>query len=376
MKRLTFIIVVFLSTVLYSQSILNENTVKFSSLDMITDAKNLALGESFVANDESPTSFFVNPAALYNRERLNIFYNYRSHGWINTVKNANFSSIGGTIKLPFWKFGVMYNRFSSGKYSIDPTNPNSMAQSNYNTFIISNAADLSSNFTVGANAKIFNYSFSTTGQNIYSIESNNSFLFDFGIIWRIGDFFNEANYNDYFKIGASIQNYGTDYEEEYKFILRERTKGKVARFLRTGFSYNANMILGYKTQISFELLLTGEYKRLLNAGVNEKHNVDYWGIGLEATIFKMMSLRIGGVINHESNIIYERGKFMWRYGAGLNFPLALLGLNKPIIIHFDFASIPFNKIELIDFYGKRQTSKESLYAFGISFSYWLNPYGN
>jgi len=374
-KRIVLIFWGLTSTILFSQSLIGSNTVKFNSLDMITDAKNLALGESFVANDDAPNSFFENPAALFNRERISIFYNYRSHGWINTVKNANFSSFGGSIKLPFGKFGIMYNRFTSGKYTVNPTDPNSAAESSYNTLIISNAVDFSKSFTVGANAKIFNYSFSTSGQNIYSIESNNSLLFDFGIIWRLGELINKSYYNDYLKVGASIQNYGTDYEEEYRFIFREKVKGKVARFFRTGFAYNANMILGQKTQMNVELLLTGEYKRLLNPGYDEKHNVDYWGIGLEATIFKIISLRAGGIINHENNIIYERGKLMWRYGAGINFPLALIGLNKPVIIHFDFASIPFNKFEFTDYNGRRQSSKESLFAFGISLSYWLNPSG-
>lgn len=363
MNRVLFImplaLIIFILSASYvnSQSSLNY-TYKNTSLDVVTDAASIALGESFVANPENQFAFFENPAAIPINTGTQIFYNYRSHNWMSLTENTKYFSVGGFITTSVGNFGFSFNRFSTGPISISPTNSNIKSDDINKTFMLSYSGSLLNNFFVGGSLKLFSRSLSATGIDS-SVTSNNAFLFDAGILYQTKGIFAGVNTKDKFNAGASLQNFGTNYKEEYRFIYTETTTQKLPRFLRMGFAYQVSTIVGQKLQANVDLLLTGEYKRLLNPGDLERNDINYWSAGIEATLFKIVSLRLGGVTSPENNILWDKGKFNLRYGIGLNFPVGVVGFGHPVFVKFDYAVIPINKTPF-------DKSQNSMYAFGVS----------
>lgn len=362
MKQLIFLCTILSLEILRAQSFLNLTTFKNTSLDVTTDAASIALGESFVANSRNQFSFFENPAALPSDSGAKIFYNYRSNGWSKFTQNFNYFSIGATANSSIGRFGFSYKHFSTGPVPFSQIDKNQTTNDINQTFILSYSREVFNNLSAGFSAKMFNRSLTSSGGANYQINSTNTFLFDFGLIYGFDGFFNKATAQDKFNVGLSVQNFGTDYEEEYKYLFNETIKRRLPRYLRVGFAYELNLISGKNLRASFDLLFTGEYRNLLNAASIEKSNVDYWGGGIEAALFKIFSVRLGGVVSPENNILFDRAKINWRYGAGMQFPVAVLGLNYPLIIKFDFALIPVNKTSF-------ENSRTSLPAFGVSFIY-------
>ena len=345
---------------IYSQSSTNY-TFKNTSLDIVTDATGIAMGESSVANPENQAAYFENPAAIPINTGMQIFYNYRSHNWMALAENMKYFSAGGCITTSIGNFGFAYNQFSSGQIATSPTDPQINTEDVNRTFILSYSNLILKNLYAGGSVKLFNRSLSSNGSS-YSVTSNNAYLFDAGILYMTNGFFTAEKIKDKFNAGASLQNFGSDYKEEYKAFVTETMTQKLPRFLRIGFAYQLNTIVGQRLQANVDFLLIGEYKRLLNPGDSEQNDVNYWGAGIEATLLKIVSLRLGGVASPENSILWDKGKFNLRYGIGLNFPLAVLGLSHPVTIKFDYAVMPINQTSF-------DKSQKSLYAFGVSLVY-------
>ncbi len=345
-----------------SQIRAQSNTFENTSLDVVTDAVAIALGESFVANPENQFAFFENPAVIPVQSQMQFFYNYRSHNWLSLVENTKYISAGGSITTSIGNFGFAFNQFSTKPISIMSfTGSNIISNDKNRTFILSYSNSILKNFFAGGSVKLFDRSLSTTGMG-YLVTTNNAFLFDAGILYRTNGFFTSGKTKDKFNAGASLQNFGTDYKEKYSSLYIETGIKKIPRFFRIGFAYQLSTVAGQRLQADVDLLLTGEYKRLLNPGEQEQNNINYWGTGIEATLFKIVSLRLGGIALPGNSVLFDKGKFNLRYGIGLNFPLAVVGSGHPIFVKFDYAVIPISPTTL-------EKSQNSLYAFGVSIVY-------
>ncbi len=336
-------------------------TFKNTSLDVVTDVAGITLGESFVANPENQFAFFENPAAIPIQTGMQLFYNYRSHNWMALAENMKYVSAGGCITTAIGNFGFAYNQFSTGQIATSPTDPKVTTDDVNRTFILSYSNNILKNFYAGGSIKLFNRSLNSNGMD-YTVTTNNAFLFDAGLLYQTNGFLAHGDLTDKFNAGVSLQNFGTDYKEEYRFIYVETDMPKLPRFFRIGIAYQVNTIVGQRLQANVDFLLTGEYKRLLNPGESEQNNINYWGGGIEATLFKIVSFRLGGVASPENSILFDKGKFNLRYGIGLNFPLSALGLGHPVTVKFDYAIIPINKTTF-------DKSQNSLYAFSVSLVY-------
>lgn len=339
----------------------NNYTFKNTSLDIVTDAASVALGESFVANPANQYAYFENPAAISTNTGMQIFYNYRSLNWMPLVDKQKYFSAGGSVATSIGNFGFAYNQFSTGEISTSSSDPNITSTDVNRTFLFSYSNSILKDFYAGASVKLFNRSLNMKGMN-YSVTSNNAFLFDAGLLYQATGFFARRETKDKISAGISLQNFGTDYKEELKYIYTETYLQKLPRYFRVGFAYSLNTVVGQQLQANLDLQLTGEYKRLLNPGEGEQNDVNYWGAGIQAALFKVVSFRLGGVSSPEDNLLWDKNKFNFRYGIGLNFPLAVLGLDHPITIRFDYAVIPINKTAF-------ENSQNSLYAFTVSLSY-------
>jgi hypothetical protein len=338
-----------------------QTTFRNTSLDIVTDISSIAMGESFVANSNS-SSFFENPAALPNDRSTRLMYNYRSDGWSKLTDNRKFFSFGITTSNFIGNFGLSYNQYASGDLEVSAGPPVHSMNDKNRLYILSFSRGIKYGLSVGVSAKLFNRSVKSKGYD-YNVSSNNSFLCDLGLLYQSKGFFTGVYTKDNFNLGLSFQNFGTDFSIETTVILTEKTNVRLPRYLRAGFAYKLETIIG-KTNTNLGVLLTGEYKNLLNPTELERTNVDYWSAGLEATFFKIISFRLGGVSTPEYNILYDRAKFNLRYGVGMTFPLAIIGLGYPMYIKFDFASIPVNHVSF-------EGAKNSLYGFGVSLVY--NP---
>ena len=364
MKNFIFVlIIIFLCTELNAQTSL---TFRNTSLDVITNMASIALGESFVANNNNEASFFENPAALPVDKGTRIFFDYRSNGWSALTDNMKFYSIGITTGNSYGNFGFSYNQYTSGDITASPEPDKQSTNDNNRTFILSCSNNVVNNLIVGVGLKMFNRSLTSQGFD-FTVTSNNALLVDLGMLYSMHGILNSEMSRDNMNFALAIQNFGTDFTIEATRFTTQTDKVRLPRYLRIGFDYTLNTVIGKHSGTNLDLSLTGEYKNLLNPTEQERDDVDYWGAGLEATLFKILSLRIGGISSPEYNILYDRAKFNLRYGIGMNFPLNALGLSYPLFIKFDYASIPINHL---DFEG----SKNSLYAFGVSLIY--NPRSN
>ena len=379
MKKYT-IVLLFLSAAvkLSGQSIFDGNNLFNTSLDVSTNAQSIGMGESFVANNDNITSFFENPAALYFGKNVSVFYNYRSQGWMDLVKDYFFASYGATAKTSIGSFGAGVNLFSSGEYQTGLPGAYEKSIDRDRTFILSYATPFWNNLSIGVSTKFFSHDQTSNGTPKNQITSNTAVLADAGILYEFDSFIKNDVARDYLNLGVSVQNIGTKYRETYSFLNEETLDVKLPQYLRAGFSYEMNLLLGKSKRTNVDILLTGEYKNLLNPGPDEMTDVDYWGFGIETTLFNSLSLRAGTLKSPQNNILFDKNKFTWRYGAGINMPIGLLGFHYPLMLRFDYSVIPVNQFDLNvtdpsnpEGSGAPLKSRNHLYAFGLSLSYTL-----
>ena len=367
-----FCILVLTISITRAQSTLGGSTYTGTSLDMITSTESIAMGESFVANNNNVQSYFENPAAIYNRRNVSVFYNYRFQGWMDLQKDAHNFAVGFITRTNIGNFGVSINQFTTGEYNFG----SGKTEDKNRTLIFSFGREVINNLTFGINAKVFDRKLSSTEASTYEVSSNTAFLADIGALYNFNYLINSDAVESNLSLGVSLQNFGTDYKEEYRYLFNEKGIRRLPRYLRAGFAFTSNLSLGRISKANIELLITGEYKNLTNPTEMEKFNVDYWGAGIEATLFKIISLRAGTLKSPEYNILFDRNKFNWRYGAGIRIPIAVIGLRYPAIVKFDYASIPVNQYEFMyttpenpDGTGIKEKTKNHLYSFSVTLSY-------
>ncbi len=370
---LLFVLLILVSSV-NAQNYLGDNVYRNNSLDFTTDAASIAMGESFVAAISKEKSFLENPAAVAGKNTFSAFYNYRADNWNDIIKDAKYISAGAAVPLRYGNFGFSFNQYSSGEYASSVDNGKSTDKNTSLAFSYSH--NIVRNFSAGVSAKIFNRELTSNSAGIYEISSNNAFLFDAGLIYTFPNLINTDEMVSDLSLGLSLQNIGTKYEEEHKVNVSQKFDVTLPRYLRAGFAYESNLTLGRVSRFEIGLLITGEYKSLLNPAAAEKNDVDYWSGGIEATFFKIVSVRAGFLNSPEYSVLFDRKKFNWRYGAGLKIPMAIMGLKHPVVVKFDYAVIPTNSLEYYVVTPDAPSeplwnakTKNHLYSFGVTLSY-------
>jgi hypothetical protein len=141
-------------------------------------------------------------------------------------------------------------------------------------------------------------------------------------------------------LGVAFQDFGSDYraKETYGDIVDEGVI-RLPRYFRVGFSYTVTQRgHGENDGNSLSLVLTAEYRNLLNAGDGD--NRDFWGFGVETEFFELVSARAGGYVQPFTSVYGARGKLAFRYGFGLNLALPRIGVHIPFGINLYYAGIP------------------------------------
>ena len=364
MRLLLSISLIFLlSTTIYSQSYYSGIPFKPSSLDEATSARSIALGETSVADPYNTTSFIFNPAALFNNTGVDLSFSNRSDGWNSGLKDRHYYSFAFSYNNGI---GFVYNRFHSGTLTF----PGSESKS-YNTTIgFYFARSIFHNLNAGIGVKTFSKNTEQTGDYAFQYENKLNILVDAGLFYKYSlpgtDRFNHA-----INLGLSAQNFGNDYKEKMKDSDEDYYIIKLPRYLMMGFSYSAS-IKDFRHKPMIDILLTGEYKDLLNPANSDKANSDYYGIGCELKFIDMIALRVGWVNSPEDNVLFDRKKFKANYGGGINLALSRFGSRIPIVLNFDYTLIPVNQITIINFDGGSEQSKSKLSAFSLGLKYLFN----
>lgn len=351
-----------------AQSVFSENYVMNTSLDLITDPVNIAMGESFVANNTNIKSLFENPAAIYSQRNVSVFYDYRFLGWMNDVKDSKCISAGVATNTKVGNFGVSFNQLTIGPYRWNGFD--SRLKDQNKTIVLSYGNKIFDGLTAGINVKFFDRKLLLIGIGQNEINSKTEFLVDVGILYNFAPLLNTGEIKSHLSFGMSLQNFGTDNSKDF---FQMAAYQKLPRYLRAGFAYETNLMLGRNTKTNIDVLLTGEYKGYINPIERQAANTDYWSAGIEATLFNIVSLRAGTLKSPEYSILFDRNRFNFRYGAGINIPVAVLGLRNPAVIKFDYAVIPVNQVEFINAGADGRTFTEKtrshLYSFGVTLNY-------
>ena len=361
-----FVILPFLVK-LYAQSYTDNYSYLNTSLETVTTPASIAMGESFVANPKNVSSFLENPATLSGSREIGLFYNYRSHDWIDYAKSFNYSSAGLTTKSSWGNIGFHYSQFSTGLNAVDIYGDGKSPNDVNKTFSLSISCPIFPNLYLGLSAKIFSHD--RTGSNSSAnLESNNAFLIDLGILLKIFHF-ETSELQHEFNLGAVAQNFGTDYKEKDNYLSDQFRNVRLPRYFKIGFAYNLQMKNSNGSN-DFEATVTAQYKNYLNPEY-ETPDVDYWGAGVEATILNIFTIRMGMIQFPEYWLFYDRATPILRYGFGLNLPFEKLGFRIPLTISADYAFIPLKEVTFNDFQNRADVGKtgKMMHAIGISLRY-------
>ncbi|MCX6152167.1 MAG: hypothetical protein NTX22_16700 [Ignavibacteriales bacterium] len=361
--KIVITVIILLCGSIYPQQNLRTAAIQFnSSLDLTTDARSIALGEGIVADPVGLLSYKNNPAALSGVHKANIFYSNRNQNLsgINLEQSheSRLYNVGVIFQTNFGNFAFDYSKFNKSYYDL-PFQASSyfgkINSSDY-TFNFSFARSLVGNLSGGINFKIFKRDRTIEGYPYMNFNTKRTYLVDIGLLYGIINLADKAIVDDKLSLGISLQNFGTDYTENYAsdsysdWFNSTQGGSHIPRYLRIGFSYMVDV--PQKAASKIQLSVNMEYRNYLNPQIERRNGFtliddsafrDYWGLGMEAVLFKIIALRVGGYSQPLSNMYGAKSDLNIRYGFGIYLPLEILGPTSPLTFRFDYTVIPINK---------------------------------
>lgn len=319
----------------------------FHSLDMPPDPRIVAMGESFAGMRSNVFASVSNPASLANVKGVHVKYSQRNADWLEDSEMKHQSALA-TISTSIVNVGFFYNRFTPGNFilNIEPDVDGAKIKLYDYTYGVTLARSFGESFSIGTTFKTFINKAeikSSSSSPLRVIEYSTPFLFDLGSTYSMNVI--GASATHFFTFGAALQNIGAEYNVKNQpvtpsryYVLQDAGGIKLPRYLRVGTSYEFLVIPSEAGLLSpFGLLVTGEYRRILNYDTNN----DYWGLGLETSIYQILDVRLGWFFNATGGVYGEGGAPTLRYGIGLNVPFKHLGLSIPVGVRADYGAIPY-----------------------------------
>jgi hypothetical protein len=332
--------------ILISVSSSTAQQVGLDALDTPVDPASIAMGESFVAV-HSPSSVMYNPAGLGGLQGISFQFARRNLNYSNALERFKYLSYSGTLETPFANLGLYYNRFVQGTATVtsaaSPEGVGEVELANYVLGLVV-ARSVTPGFDIGIAAKTFRYVRTAVSGTARTANTNTPLLFDLGAIYTLRSELTNGAGKFSISTGVALQNFGTDLKDESFSSMTEMETEVIVRlphYLRLGFSLSVEVVpLAPDGLIPFALLVTGEYRNVLNGQLED--NRSYWGAGGEVSLFEFVTGRIGAYIQPHRSIYGSRGDPSLRLGAGLKVPLARLGIESPLTLTFDYGVIPMN----------------------------------
>jgi len=336
------------------------------SLDLPVDPRSLAMGESFVALPANEAGLMYNPAGLGGLRGASLSFSRRSLDEVAGTDDWNAYSVNATAGTAFGGFAIQYNR----KTQVD---------------VYSHHVAIGYGFTIpkgpslGIAARYFDYRHpggSSPGIP-QSWSSTPTYLFDIGIIYSAPAFHDGGKLRETLSLGIAFQNIGPNWKGNSNAVT-EGVSGypfeiQPPQYFRAGFSYAAVIASSDPgAKAPFAAMITGEFRSLLSAPVQYyiyQTGARYWGIGIECSVFEIVSLRGGAVFLPIDQFEGARDKPGFRYGVGINLPLDNPQGTLPFIIAANFTVMKLYPLALLSFMGGEHSSVS---AFSIEVRY-TNP---
>jgi hypothetical protein len=340
---------------------------EFYSLDTQIDARSISMGESFVALTNPSSGGYYNPATLSGIKGITSSFNKRFYNWLPAWDQMYFISWNAAVNTPIGAFGVFYDKFNLGDLIVSTEEfpgPDGKFNLYEHTYGIIYSTKINKNLQTGITLKTYN----EVQKNLIlppEIMTHGNitqpYLLDVGLIYNHTGFVSSDYIFDDISFGTAIQNFGSDLKYYDNHI-------RLPRYFRIGLAYkfSVNNQNDYNLK-NLQCTLTGEYCNHLNTWKTARSEKDYWKAGMEATFFKILSLRIGGYTQPQNNIYGLKGLPSFRYGFGFNIPAKLLGFDTPASLSFDYAAMP---IEVPDYwYSLKPSKQKTLTAFSLELRY-------
>lgn len=361
MKNYIWVFLILFSSIIFAQE----------SIYVEYDPSTIAFGNSSVANIYSQMPAESNPALLTEQKGISVFYTQRNIDWWTFTRDMHYSSIGSSLETSFGSFAITYKRFSMGEISyVGFEYPEPISKGNLVDYSlsISYAKRLYDFLSVGLTLKTFKHDYELiSGQDI-DYATNFPVAADFGILFSYSFF---DDFENKLFAGASIQNVGTEYTLNKKYIDNPigGITDNVMIYPKTFKIGLACLIkpFNYENISPLSLFFTAGLKTTIN-DISYSED-EYKSLGLDINIFEIFSFRIGGVIYDKSTGCYGKENVLnWRYGFGININPQKLSVDIPVSLSFNYSWIP---LDLNNVYAIPGSSilRENLDAFNITLSY-------
>jgi hypothetical protein len=303
------------------------------SIDTPTDSRSIAMGESFVAVPNNPSSVMYNPAGLAGTRGVLLFYARRNDNKLG-IEERFYESIVAAIHTPILDVGAFYTRFNTGDMLTTTEQNSGGAGSTLNLCTYTMGLVVAKRVgeaNAGIIVKRTDVSRNPTGGSSNPVESNKPIAVDVGVLYSHAFPLKNRGWEHQISIGMSLQNFGQDAK------VTGWSGGltfELPQYVRIGGAYSVALPpVDPSVLAPVRLLLTSEYRNLMNAGNKQNPTRDYWGVGMEATIYDVFAIRLGGYGNLRKTKI--------RYGFGAQAPLEKLGTGMPITVTLDYSAIPY-----------------------------------
>ena len=320
--------------VLLTMVFCNPATAQHSSLDTPVDARSVAMGESFVALRSNP-GLVYNPAGIAAVSKAGATFSQRNVDWTDYLEDYRFIQFTATLPTPVAEFGLSYNRYQRGEIIVTgPAGPEPIATLHPydNTIALIAARSFDCGLDAGIAFKMFDL-----GDVLPS--TTPAFLVDVGFIYSFFVCNESLSRSNELTLGISLQNFGS------YLIVKDAAglfEGKETppRFVKTGIAYTYRVHPEIETQLApLTIVVSAQFTGLLNEPTLYPSHTGGGGFGVEATVFEVVSGRVGGYTPPVNSIYGENGTFEPRYGVGITIPLAKLHV-APLRVGFDYGIIP------------------------------------
>ena len=305
----------------------------FASQHGVESIRSVGLGGTGAAHTGDPAAWNSNPATLAAALGAGAHYGAGPLYTDITTGIGNFRSAGAWAAIPYGAVGLEFIEADLGEYQQTFQSGSGGASFRMldRTMALTAATHILSPVSLGISLKRVEFimdgrmsdsSLITPTEHDISIDDSGIYL-DFGAIISSAGFMRGEKLRDTTHFGIAIQDIGGAFD--YNGI---RQSNDIVQWLRAGGSYGVEFFGDAETPV-FEGALTLEYLRMLNAEDNFGRT-EYGGIGLEATILDILSLRAGERFHPDNN-----GRF--HYGAGIRLALSRVGIDIPVMVGADYA---------------------------------------
>ena len=294
-SKILFLVVIFLMITL-KHSLAQQNRLSSYHFSDYADTKSSAMGFTAVSNPFSPMSYKSNPANLSFDSDINLY----GGGVEDEFVFSSSTSINGYgIALDY-----AYTNYIAYATPIFDITSDFYSNDYHNIFYsISLSKEILKDFAIG------------TSLTLLDFNNDVSYKINLGTLYKIENPFNSSIVKNELYFGFAINNIGPDIETEFDDIY-------LPIYASIGSTFR--LISGDKSLFAYAFEASLKYKNYLNpssndnryflAYRNEKTERDYWGIGFELTLFKLISIRDGYYKSPFRNNIAHTG------GIGIHFP--------------------------------------------------------